>query len=83
MPTMKFKNLPLVQEVVGKFLNKKPEKILPEHRLEEDLGADGAVQVLILMTLEDVTGCRFSEEEADQARKSIAGIVQLLESHQK
>ncbi len=68
-----------VKEIVEGMLNVGPEKVTPEARLEEDLGADETDRMEILGCLEEEYGIEISDEQILGA-KTVADLVKLVET---
>lgn len=71
-----------VKSILAEQLNVKADKIKPESKIVEDLGADSLDVVELLMTMEDDFGIAVSDEEAVKL-KSVQDIVTMLESKVK
>jgi len=71
-----------VKSILAEQLNVKADKIKPESKIVEDLGADSLDVVELLMTMEDDFGIAVSDEEAVQL-KTVQDIVKMLESKKK
>ena len=68
-----------VKQLIASQLGVSEEKITPDARLIEDLGADSLDTVEMLMTLEDEFGVSIPDEEAVKL-KTVASIVELIDS---
>ncbi len=68
-----------VKAVIAEKLDVEPEKIVPEARFIEDLGADSLDIVELIMGLEDEFGLEISDEEAEQIR-TVGDAVKFIES---
>lgn len=68
-----------VKEMLASQLNIDEEKITPESRIIEDLGADSLDVVELLMSLEDQLQVSITDEEAGQL-KTVADIVKVVDS---
>jgi acyl carrier protein len=68
-----------VKAVIADKLDDEPEKIVPEARFIEDLGADSLDIVELIMGLEDEFGLEISDEEAEQIR-TVGDAVKFIES---
>ena len=71
-----------VKSILADQLGLKEDKIKPESRIVEDLGADSLDVVELLMTMEDDFGVSVSDEEAVNL-KTVADIVKMLEGKVK
>ncbi len=68
-----------VKAVIAEKLDVEPEKVVPEARFIEDLGADSLDIVELIMGLEDEFGLEISDEEAEQIR-TVGDAVKFIES---
>ncbi len=68
-----------VKAVIVEKLDVEPEKVVPEARFIEDLGADSLDIVELIMGLEDEFGLEISDEEAEQIR-TVGDAVKFIES---
>jgi len=66
-----------IQKLLAAQLNISEDKIKPESKLVEDLGADSLDMVEMLMTLEDKFGITISDEEALNL-KTVDDIVKQI-----
>lgn len=66
-----------IKKVLSSQLNISEDKIKPEAKLVEDLGADSLDMVEMLMTLEDQFGVTISDEEALNI-KTVADIAKYV-----
>lgn len=66
-----------IKKLLSSQLNISEDKIKPESRLVEDLGADSLDMVEMLMTLEDQFGVTISDEEALKI-KTVADIAKYV-----
>ena len=71
-----------VKSILADQLGLKEDKIKPESRIVEDLGADSLDVVELLMTMEDDFGVSVSDEEAVNL-KTVADIVKMLDGKVK
>ncbi len=71
-----------VKGLLAKQLNIKGDKIAPNSKILEDLGADSLDVVELLMTLEDEFGITVTDEEA-VTLKTVNDIVVLIEKKTK
>lgn len=71
-----------VKSILADQLGLKEDKIKPESRIVEDLGADSLDVVELLMTMEDDFGVSVSDEEAVKL-KTVADIVKMLDGKVK
>ena len=67
-----------VKSILAEQLNVKADKVKPESRIVEDLGADSLDVVEMLMSVEDKFDVSVSDEEA-VTLKTVNDIVKLLE----
>lgn len=68
-----------VKEMLSEQLGVKPEKINPESRVLEDLGADSLDVVELLMTLEDEFNIIVEEEDAIKL-KTVNDIISIIDN---
>lgn len=68
-----------VKQLIASQLGISEDKITPDARLIEDLGADSLDTVEMLMTLEDEFGVSIPDEDAVKL-KTVASIVELIDS---
>lgn len=68
-----------VKSLIASQLGISEDKITPEARLIEDLGADSLDTVEMLMTLEDEFGIAIPDDEAVKL-KTVGSIVELIDS---
>ncbi|BDP42876.1 acyl carrier protein [Deinococcus aetherius] len=63
-----------VKEVIVEKLGVDADKVTPEARFVEDLGADSLETVELIMGLEDRFGISISDEDAEQIRTVQAAV---------
>jgi len=71
-----------VTELLANQLNVGKEKIKPESRLVEDLGADSLDMIEMLMALEDNFGITVPDEKAAELR-TVGDIVKFIDQTSK
>ena len=71
-----------VTELLASQLNIGKEKIKPESRLVEDLGADSLDMIEMLMALEDNFGITVPDEKAAEL-KTVGDIVKFIDQTAK
>ena len=71
-----------VTELLASQLNVGKEKIKPESRLVEDLGADSLDMIEMLMALEDNFGITVPDEKAAEL-KTVGDIVKFIDQASK
>ena len=74
---MEFEKL---RDIIAETLSCDIEKVTPESRLAEDLGADSLAAVELSMALEDELGASISDEDLAQF-KTVGDIVAYLKKH--
>lgn len=70
-----------VREVVVDKLGVDAEKVVPEARFIEDLGADSLDTVELIMGLEDKFGLEISDEDAEKIR-TVQDAINFIQSKQ-
>ncbi|RDI96119.1 acyl carrier protein [Meiothermus sp. QL-1] len=70
-----------IREVIVDKLGVDPEKVVPEARFIEDLGADSLDTVELIMGLEDKFGLEISDEEAEKIR-TVQDAIDFIQSKQ-
>ena len=68
-----------VKSVIVEKLDAEPEKISPDTRFIEDLGADSLDIVELIMGLEDEFGLEITDEEAEQIR-TVGDAVEFIKA---
>jgi len=68
-----------VKSVIVEKLDVEPEKITPDARFIEDLGADSLDIVELIMGLEDEFGLEITDEEAEQIR-TVGDAVEFIKA---
>jgi acyl carrier protein len=68
-----------VRSVIEEVLKVSPEKITPESRIREDLGADSLDRVTLLMALEEAFEGEISDEEADKL-ETVGDVIAFIQS---
>lgn len=71
-----------VRKLIAEQLNISEEKVTPETRIVEDLGADSLDMVEMLMTLEEEFGIEVPDEEAANL-KQVSDLVAFIEKNSK
>ena len=69
-----------VQNIIIELLAVDPEKVVPEARFREDLGADSLDLVELIMEFEDKFGGEISDEEA-QKITTVGEAAQFVENN--
>jgi len=69
-----------VQEIIADLLAVDPQKVTPEARFREDLGADSLDLVELIMEFEDRFGGEISDEEA-QKITTVREAAQYIEEN--
>lgn len=70
----------IVKKVIVETLGCEEDKVTPEAKLIEDLGADSLAMVEMIMSLEEETGLTIDDEVSSQM-KTIGDIVKHLEAN--
>ncbi len=70
-----------VREVIVDKLGVDAEKVVPEARFIDDLGADSLDTVELIMGLEDKFGLEISDEEAEKIR-TVQDAIDFIQSKQ-
>ncbi|PTA68388.1 acyl carrier protein [Deinococcus arcticus] len=70
-----------VKDVIVDKLGVDADKVTPEARFVEDLGADSLETVELIMGLEDKFGITISDEDAESIR-TVQAAVEYIESKQ-
>lgn len=70
-----------IKEVIIDKLGADADKIVPEARFIEDLGADSLDTVELIMGLEDKFGLEISDEEAEKIR-TVGDAISFIQSKQ-
>ena len=70
-----------VKEIIVEKLGVDAEKVTPEARFVEDLGADSLETVELIMGLEDKFGVTISDEDAESIR-TVQAAVTFIEGKQ-
>ncbi len=71
-----------IKEVIVEKLGSDAEKIVPEARFVDDLGADSLETVELIMGLEDKFGVTISDEDAEKIR-TVKDAVDYIQAKQK
>ncbi len=66
-----------VKNIIVEEINSAPEKVRPEAKLKEDLGADSIDAVQIVMDLEDKFGISIDEDDATKIQ-TVKDIVDYV-----
>lgn len=69
-----------VKKIIVEQLGAPEEKVVPEARFREDLGADSLDLVELIMAFEDTFGGRISDEDARKI-ETVGDAVAYLEAH--
>lgn len=70
-----------VKDVIVEKLGVDADKVVPEARFVEDLGADSLETVELIMGLEDKFGVTISDEDAESIR-TVQAAIDYIESRQ-
>ncbi len=70
-----------VREVIVDKLGVDADKVVPEDRFIEDLGADSLDTVELIMGLEDKFGLEISDEDAEKIR-TVQDAINFIQSKQ-
>jgi acyl carrier protein len=71
-----------VKTIVVEQLGVKPEQVVPEASLIDDLGADSLDTVELVMALEEEFETEIPDEEAEKIR-SVGQIIEYIKAHAK
>ncbi len=71
-----------VRKLIAEQLNISEDKVTPETKIVEDLGADSLDMVEMLMTLEEEFGIEVPDEEAANL-KQVSDLVAFIEKNSK
>ena len=71
-----------IRKIISQQLNLPLEKVLPQSKIVEDLGADSLDIVELLMSLEEEFGITVTDEQA-QKMSTIADIEHVISSLKK
>ena len=71
-----------VAAMIAKQLKKDPSEITPDKRLVEDLKADSANVMVLIMDLEDAFNMTV-EDSAVTSLRTVGDVVQYIENRQK
>lgn len=70
-----------VKEIIVEQLGVDPEKLTPDAKFVEDLGADSLDTVELVMTFEEKFSIEVPDEDAEKL-KCVADVVKYIEEHQ-
>jgi acyl carrier protein len=73
-------NFEKVKAIIVDKLNLEEDKVTPEARFVEDLGADSLDVVELIMGMEDTFGIQISDEDAEKIRK-VGDAVSYVDQH--
>ena len=73
-------NFEKVKAIIVDKLNLEEDKITPDARFIEDLGADSLDVVELIMGMEDTFGIQISDEDAEKIRK-VGDAVAYIDQH--
>ena len=68
-----------VLQIISKQLKTKPEKLLLNHNLSVDLGADSLDAIEIIVSLEEQFDIEISDNEAENI-KTISDVISLIKN---
>ena len=68
-----------VLQIISKQLKTKPEKLLLNHNLSVDLGADSLDAIEIIVSLEEQFDVEISDNEAENI-KTISDVISLIKN---
>lgn len=69
-----------VKEIIATQLSVEPEKVTPEAKFIEDLGADSLDIVELVMAFEDKFSIEVPDEDTEKL-KSVREVVEYIEQH--
>jgi acyl carrier protein len=67
----------IVRDIIAVKLNVRPERVVPEARIVEDLGASSLDTVDTIMALEDACGLDISDTEAEKLT-TVGDVIVLM-----
>ncbi|HVE73234.1 MAG TPA: acyl carrier protein [Thermoanaerobaculia bacterium] len=71
-----------VKEIIANQLGVEPDKVTPEAKFVEDLGADSLDTVELIMAFEEQFGMEIPDEDAEKLR-TVGDAVEYISSKQK
>lgn len=69
-----------VKEIIVEQLGVNPEKVTPEAKILDDLGADSLDTVELVMAFEDEFGAEIPDEEAEKLQ-TVGDVIKYIEEH--
>lgn len=66
-----------VRQIIVEQLDVRPEQVVPEARLVEDLGVDSLDTVELVMALEEAFGFEMPDEDTDKIR-TVGDIIEYV-----
>lgn len=73
-------NFETVRNVIAETLGCDVEKVTPEAKLQQDLGADSLAAMELMMALEEATGVSI-DDEAMPKMKTVADVMEYLSAN--
>ncbi len=71
-----------IQTALADYLKRKPESILPEHSLRDDLGLDSMATIELLFRIEEVFDLQIPDEDL-QKLVTVGNVIAYVESRLK
>lgn len=69
-----------VKEIIVEQLGVNPEKVTPEAKILDDLGADSLDTVELVMAFEEEFGAEIPDEDAEKLQ-TVGDVIKYIEEH--